>query len=74
MKDPSSSTPESERSSSKMKTKMLELNEEPKSNEKENNDKSNDQSKFKKVEMSMFYDKTQTLSCSMPIDTFRFIS
>ena len=54
MKDPSSSTPESEKASSKMKAKVYESNEESNSSEKEESDKNNDRSKFKKEEMPMF--------------------
>ena len=54
MKDPSSSTSESEKASSKMKAKVYESNEEPNSSEKEESDKNSVRSKFKKVEMPVF--------------------
>ena len=49
-----STTRESEGSSSKIKTKMVELIDEPNCNENENEEKNNRWNKFKKVEMLVF--------------------
>ncbi|TYK05646.1 DNA polymerase epsilon catalytic subunit A-like [Cucumis melo var. makuwa] len=57
MKEQSTLMRESDGSSSKAKTKVREVFEEPKSNKKEDDEKNNDQNKFKKVEMLVFNDE-----------------
>lgn len=55
-----------------MKSKVIELIDDSKSNEKSDKDKNGDRNKFKKVEMPIFNGEDPIPSYFGPIDTSRF--